>query len=117
MSSGGRREGSGRKSKFGEKTVVLRVPESILEFVQKQIDFVQIQKNSDLSELDNVQIQSEIVQNQIESVRNQDFDIVQNQQLLAIKELIESYKANVTDSPRWAQAKKLLKELDLILTK
>ena len=98
MTAGGKREGAGRKSKFGEKTVALRIPISSLEFVLNHIESVQKQ--------DSLLI--------IDSTNNQ-YENIQNQQLLAIKELIKTYESNINNSPRWAQAKELLKELNLIL--
>jgi hypothetical protein len=90
MAMGGKREGAGRKPKFGEKTVVVRIPESILATVKM---LVENQNSGDF-----LQIKT-----------------VQNQQINDIKNLIKSYESNANDSPRWAFAKKLLKELDLIL--
>ncbi len=120
MSSGGRREGSGRKSKFGEKTVVLRVPESMLEFVQNQIDNVQIQNDYARNQsFDSVQIQPEIVQiqnnNNLITLQNQ-IDNVHNQKIVIIQEIIDKYEANANDSPRWVQAKNLIAELKKVLS-
>lgn len=101
MSSGGRRVGAGRKSKFGEKTVVLRVPESMLESVQNH-----------LITLHN---QNEIVTKSLDNATNSKDYVTESKQLAQIQEIINKYQENATDSPRWVQAKNLLKELDLIL--
>ncbi len=100
MSSGGRREGAGRKSKFGEKTVVVRVPESMLEFVQNH-----------LIALDN-------------ATNSNDY-VTESKQLAQIKEIIERYEANykkavlnkASDAPvpaRWDNAKKLIADLKAV---
>jgi len=94
MSSGGRREGAGRKSKFGEKTVVLRIPESMLEIVQIH-----------LKSLHN---QNDIVTNSL--------DNVQNQKIVSIQAIVSKYEANANDSPRWVQAKKLIADLKKALS-
>ena len=121
---GGWREGAGRKAKYGERTTLLRIPESWRD------DLVRCMENGIKPVFDTVQNQDNAQENIIDSVQNQDSDVqspaveaVQEQENNAdnestdeeIQALIEKWQALITperrDAARWANAYKILSEL------
>ena len=122
---GGWREGAGRKAKYGERTALLRVPESWRN------DLVHCMENGIKPIFDTVQNHDDSVQNQvIDTVQNHDGDVqspaveaVQEQENDSedkstedeIQSLIEKWQALITperrDAARWANAYKILSEL------
>ncbi len=88
---GGKRENSGRPALFDEQTKVMRVPISKVEEIKA---FLLSNENPNQIDIETAELK---------------------EKLERIDDIVWKYTAQQNDSPRWAQAKKLLNELKEIL--
>lgn len=109
---GGKREGAGRKKVLTYETTVIKIPLPLKEFIKSIVDY----------EISNYNQKGEFSLNNPYQKPdydlgndNQNINLINENQIITIKELIKTYESNINNSPRWAQAKKLLKALNLIL--
>jgi len=107
MSRGGKRDNAGRKSGWVNlETKLIRVPVAI------EADLMAIAKKLDQRETFDLETKS----NEIELVTESKLDSVTN----SIKEIVDRYRKesdakSLTKTTRWDAARKLLKELELVL--
>ena len=109
MSRGGKRDNAGRKSGWNNlETKLIRIPVAI------EVDLMAIAKKLDQGEC--VEIETKSNQIEIESVTESKLDSVTD----SIKEIVNRYRQesdakSLTKTTRWDAARKLLKELELVL--
>jgi hypothetical protein len=109
---GGKRQGAGRKKVLTYETTVVKIPLPLKTLIKSILDY-EIGYLNQKGEFDFNNPYQETKDDL--SNLNHKIDLNYENQILAIQELIKSYESNINNSPRWAQAKKLLKALNLIL--
>ena len=109
---GGKRPGAGRKKVLTYETTVIKIPLPLKDFLKSIVDY----------EISNYNQDGEFgLSNPYQKPKNDlsndnhNVNLNDESQIIAIKELLKSYQSNINNSPRWAQAKKLLQALHLIL--
>ncbi len=101
---GGKREGAGRKKVNIYESTVIKVPLPLKELIKSIIEIkLNDYKQTGEFDLSNCYLD-------LEKFDNGNFN-----QINAIKTLIETYENQYNNSPRWAKAKQLIKELKTIL--
>jgi hypothetical protein len=101
---GGKREGAGRKKVNTYETTVIKVPLPLKELIKSIIEIkLNDYKQTGEFDLSNCYLNLEKIDNG------------NGNQVEAIKTLIEIYENQYNNSPRWAKAKQLIKELKAIL--
>lgn len=109
---GGKREGAGRKKVLTYETTVIKIPFPLKDFIKSIIDY-EISNYNQKGEFD-LRYPYQKTENDL-SNDNHNINLNYENQIVTIKKLIKSYESNINNSPRWAQAKKLLQALHLIL--
>jgi len=109
---GGKRPGAGRKKVLTYETTVVKIPLPLKTLIKSILDYEigYLNQNGEF-DLNNPYQKLETDLSNL----NHNVNLNHKNQILAIQELIKSYESNLNNSPRWAQAKKLLKALNLIL--
>lgn len=109
---GGKRQGAGRKKVLTYETTVVKIPLPLKTLIKSILDYEigYLNQNGEFDFNNPYQETKDDLSN-----LNHKIDLNYENQILAIQELIKSYESNINNSPRWAQAKKLLKALNLIL--
>lgn len=109
---GGKREGAGRKKVLTYETTVIKIPLPLKEFIKSIVNY----EISNYNQKGKFSLNNPYQKPDYDlSNDNHNMNLIDENQIIIIKELIKTYESNMNNSPRWAQAKKLLKALNLIL--
>jgi hypothetical protein len=118
MSSGGRREGAGRKKVLTYETTVIKIPLPVKDLLKSIVDYeISYLNQNGGFDLDNRYQTDSSNHNQTDSSNHNQTDSSNHNQLAQIKAIVSEYESKAhPSSVRWDVAKKLITDLKKALS-